>query len=155
MPDGYGVEAADSFIEWREVQLRLVDSHHYWLSTTRRDGSPHVVPRWGVWLDGRLWYDGSPETVHARNLAHDARCALHLESGAEVTIVEGRSDPSHPLTGDFAEAVAAEYARKYGPVYTPGRDAWSGADAGGMRVVTPIKAIAWSNFPRDVTRFKF
>jgi hypothetical protein len=59
------------------------------------------------------------------------------------------------LTGDFAEAVAAEYARKYGPVYTPGRDAWSGADAGGMRVVTPIKAIAWSNFPRDVTRFKF
>ena len=32
----------------------------------RPDGTPHSVPRWGVWLDGRFWYDGAPTTRHTR-----------------------------------------------------------------------------------------
>jgi hypothetical protein len=34
-------------------------------------------------------------------------------------------------------------------------DSWEGPDAGGLRVFTPLKAIAWFDFPTDVTRFRF
>ncbi|HZD22598.1 MAG TPA: pyridoxamine 5'-phosphate oxidase family protein, partial [Acidimicrobiia bacterium] len=90
LPDGYGVESASRYVAWDDVVSRLVESLHYWLATTRPDGRPHVIPRWGVWLGDRFWYDGSPDTIHARNLARDPSCVLHLESGSQVTILEGK-----------------------------------------------------------------
>lgn len=155
MPDGYGVDKATQFIEWEHVVARLTDSPNYWLATTRANGRPHVVPRWGVWLDDRFWYDGSPETMHVRNLEANAECVLHLESGSEVTIVEGRSDRADSVEGDIGERLAVEYARKYGPVYTPSADQWSDEIAGGMRIILPKKVMAWTDFPNDLTRFTF
>lgn len=155
MPDGYGVDTASLFVEWETIVARLRDSPNYWLATTRRDGRPHVVPRWGVWLEDRFWYDGSPETLHVRNLEHNPSCSLHLESGTEVTIVDGLSEPSDPILGELGERLAAEYARKYAPQYTPSANAWSDEIAGGMRVINPQKVLAWSDFPNDLTRFTF
>jgi hypothetical protein len=156
VPDGYGVQDEGPYLEWVDVEDWLVESTEYWLATTRPDGRPHVVPRWGVWLDERFWYDGSPLTRHARNLAHNPACALHLESGTTVTIVEGTSAPSPPIVGEMGERLAAEYARKYETLgYAPTADAWSDEHAGGMRVLTPEKAIAWSRFPTDMTRYVF
>jgi hypothetical protein len=107
-------------------------------------------------MDDRFWYDGSPETRHARNLTTNPACALHLESGTTVTIVEGSSMPSSPIRGDLGERLSAEYGRKYGRLgYAPGPDAWSDEVAGGMSVLTPEKAIAWSKFPDDMTRYVF
>lgn len=155
MPEGYGVDQARVFVEWEEIEARLSDSPSYWLSTSRPDGRPHVVPRWGVWLDGRFWYDGSPDTVHVKNLTANPACALHLESGMEVVIAEGESLRSEPITGDLGVRLAAEYARKYGPEYTPSPDAWSDEIAGGMRFLAPVKVLAWNDFPNDLTRFSF
>jgi hypothetical protein len=155
MPPGYGVEKADTFLRWEAVELRLRGSLHYWVATSRPDGRPHVVPRWGVWLDGAFWYDGSPETIHVRNLASNQRCILHLEDGEEAVIVEGRSVASDPIVGSFGVLLAGEFARKYGPTYEPGPDSWSGADAGGLRTLRPETAMAWTRFPSDVTRFTF
>lgn len=155
MPAGYGLDQAKAFVDWDVVEDRLRESLHYWLATTRPNGRPHVVPRWGVWLDGGFWYDGSPETVHVRNLEENTHAVLHLESGSEVTIVEGRSLRPDPVTGELGERLAAEYARKYGPQYTPSADAWSDEIAGGMRRIDPVKVIAWSEFPKDLTRFNF
>jgi hypothetical protein len=73
-----------------------------------------------------------------------------------VTIVEGISQASRPIVGDLGERLAAEYSRKYKDQgYAPTPDAWSDEVAGGMRVLTPNKAIAWSQFPTDLTRFAF
>ncbi len=155
MPDGYGVDTAEHYLEWDEIESKLRDSPNYWLSTTRPDGRPHVVPRWGVWLDGRFWYDGSPETIHVRNLEHRTDCVLHLESGTEVVIVEGRSLRPDPIDTTFGAELAAEYARKYGPTYQPGPDAWSDEIAGGMRYIAPARVLAWTDFPKDLTRFRF
>lgn len=155
MPAGYGVEHATDFVAWEDLETELVGSLHYWLSTTRPSGRPHVVPRWGVWLDGRFWYDGSPETVHVRNLAVNTECVVHLESGREAIMVEGRSLASDPIHGELGERLAAEYARKYGPDYTPPANAWSDGIAGGMRVVEPEKVLAWTEFPKDLTRYTF
>ena len=155
MPAGYGVEQADDFVAWEEIQARLRDSLHYWLSTTRSDGRPHVVPRWGVWLDGAFWYDGSPETLHVRNLAGNASCVLNLEDGAKAIILEGRSLACDPIGVELGERLSAEYARKYGPEYTPPADAWSDEIAGGMRRIEPEKVLAWTRFPNDLTRYIF
>ncbi len=155
MPAGYGLEQADEFVPWEDVERRLRESLHYWLATTRPDGRPHVVPRWGVWLDGSFWYDGSPDTVHVRNLGENPECVLHLEDGWTATIVEGRSVMSEPISGDLGERLAEEYARKYAPDYMPAPDAWSDAIAGGMRRIDPIKVMAWTEFPKDLTRYTF
>lgn len=155
MPSGYGVEQATRYLEWPEVGARLTDSLNYWLATTRPDGRPHVVPRWGVWLDDAFWYDGSPETFHVKNLEHNPVCALHLESGTEVTIVEGRSIRPEPIVGELGERLAAEYGRKYGTQYSPEPDAWSDEIAGGMRTIAPDRVLAWTDFPKDLTRFTF
>ena len=157
VPDGYGVPDSDEgLIPWSLVEDRLTTSMHYWMATTRPDGSPHVIPRWGVWLDGRFWYDGSPDTVHVRNLQHNPACVLNLEDGARAVIVEGRSDvarrPGRELGGKLSQAFSA----KYGPHgYRPEPDAWEGPDSGGLRMFTPVKAMAWFDFPTDMTRFSF
>ena len=93
VPEGYGVKDEGPFLQWADVEDWLVEATEYWMATTRPDGRPHVVPRWGVWLDDRFWYDGSPMTRHARNIASNPACALHLESGTTVTIIEGTSRP--------------------------------------------------------------
>ena len=157
LPDGYGVpEDEHGVLEWSVVEARLEASLHYWLATTRPDGRPHVVPRWGVWIDGRFWYDGSVETVHVRNLHLNPTCVLHLEDGTRAVIVEGRSDAA-PAPGPLlGERLATEITAKYGDAgYSPQPDSWEGPDSGGLRVFTPAKAMAWFNFPTDVTRFRF
>jgi hypothetical protein len=154
-PTGYLPGPVGSHLGWIDVEQGLIDALHYWLATTRPDGRPHVMPRWGVWLDGEFWYDGSPQTRHVRNLVENNRCVLHLESGQTVTIVEGRSAAASAVDGDLGDRLAGEFARKYAPTYAPSPDSWSGADAGGLRVLTPEKVIAWTAFPTDVTRFTF
>lgn len=157
MPDGYGVpDSADGLLGWKHVETRLRAATEYWLATTRPDSRPHVVPRWGVWLDERFWYDGSPQTRHARNLRTNAACVLHLESGTDVVILEGQAAPSAPVTGALARRLSEAFTAKYGDHgYAPAPDAWSGEHAGGMMVFAPVSALAWSQFPTDVTRFRF
>jgi hypothetical protein len=156
MPDGYGVVESGPLLDWQTVEVRLVESLHYWLSTTRPDGRPHVVPRWGVWVDDKFFYDGSPQTRHARNLELNSHCALHLEDGEAATMLEGISTVPDPVVGELGAQLSEEYIRKYEKLgYAPGPDAWSGEAAGGLHVLTPISVIAWSQFPTDVTRFGF
>lgn len=157
MPDGYGVPGtATGLLEWAPVEFRLVEAIHYWLATTRPDASPHVVPRWGVWLDGRFWYDGSPDTRHVRNVEANSACALHLEDGRQAVIVEGRSEAADPPGPALGGRLSAEFSRKYAKLgYSPAPDSWEGSGSGGLRVLTPVKAMAWFDFPADVTRFRF
>lgn len=157
MPNGYGVpDSTDGLLTWPEVELRLKSSVNYWMATTRPDGRPHVIPRWGVWMDGRFWYDGSPDTVHVQNLNHNPACVLHPEGGLEAVIVEGDSEQASPPGPELGVRLAGQFSTKYGELgYSPEPDSWEGPDSGGLRVLTPIKAMAWFNFPTDVTRFRF
>lgn len=157
MPEGYGVpDTAEGLLDWSEVEARLVASPQYWMATIRADRRPHVVPRWGGWLEGRLWYDGAPTTVHARNLARHPACTLHLEDGWKAVIVDGESRPAESPGVEFGARIAAAFAEKYADRgYAPEPDAWEGPGAGGLMVFTPTQAVAWFDFPNDVTRFRF
>jgi len=157
MPEGYGVpETDEGMLDWATVESRLVASPQYWMATVRPDGRPHVVPRWGVWLDGGLYYDGAPTTLHVRNITANPACTLHLENGWEAVVVDGTSAPAQPPGLErgtrIAEAIAAKYAEKG---YTPEPDAWEGEAAGGLVRFTPRRVLAWFDFPNDVTRFRF
>lgn len=156
IPDGYGVTDGGEYLSWPDVREQLRQAINYWVATTRPDRRPHVAPRWGIWMDDRFWYDGSPETRHAKNLRVNSAAVLHLESGASVTIVEGSSVASEPVDVVLGHRISAEFRRKYGPLgYAPDPGAWSGEDAGGMLIFKPAIVLSWTEFPRDATRFLF
>lgn len=155
LPEGYGLPATtDGMLGWDRVDERLRASKHYWLATVRPNGTPHVVPRWGVWLDGRFYYDGAPTTRHVRNLDHNPACTLTLESGIQVVIVEGVSLATRADPDALGSRLACSF-EKYHPEYTPGPESWADEDGGGLRVIVPKRALAWFDFPLDCTRFTF
>lgn len=156
LPDGYGVPSGDEgLLDWADVEARLVASKHYWLASVRPDGRPHSIPRWGVWIEGRFWYDGAPTTQHARNAQRNPAVALTLESATEVVIIEGSSMAARAAPKALGERLATAFGKYADDGYAPTPDAWSGDDGGGLRVVTPERALAWFAFPKDVTRFRW
>jgi hypothetical protein len=151
LPKGY-VDHPISEVPWEEVQKRLRESKNYWMCSVRPNGHPHVVPRWAVYLDDKIYYDGSPETRHARNLVENPNISVHLESGQEAIILDGvcfslKPDPA------LAHRLAEAYGTKYkSDGYAPTVDQW---DEGGLYVFTPRQCIAWTVFFENPTKFVF
>lgn len=155
-PEGYGLpETTEGLLTWPEVEARLGAAKHYWLASVRPDGRPHSVPRWGVWLDGRFYYDGAPTTRHVRNVEANPYVTLTLESGTQVVIVDGLSAATRADPDGLGARLAAAFVKYHDDDYRPAADAWSGADGGGLRVIVPERVLAWTSFPTDCTRFRF
>jgi nitroimidazol reductase NimA-like FMN-containing flavoprotein (pyridoxamine 5'-phosphate oxidase superfamily) len=155
MPEGYGVpETDEGLLDWSWATERLEQARNYWFSTVRPDGRPHAMPAWAVWIDGALYFEGSPLTRRARNLAANASIVVHLESGDEVVILEGEARdatrPNRALAERLAEAFTAKYAETHD--YRPAPDQW---DRGGLWVLRPSVAFGWSEFPSTTTRWRF
>jgi hypothetical protein len=103
-------------------------------------------------VDGKIYYDGSPETLHARNIMQNPNVSLHLESGEKAIILEGISAPAEKPTSKFAKRLVEAY-RKYAPQgYSPKANQW---DNGGLYVFTPRQCIAWTVFFENPTKFVF
>lgn len=152
LPQGYA-DNPTSYVEWEWVAAQLTQSRNYWLCSVRADGRPHVVPRWGAFLDGRFYYDGSPETRHARNITDNPHVTLHLEDGYKVVIMEGTSKPAGKPDSKFARKLAQAIGGKYGDQgYSPKPDQW---DGGGLYVFTPNQCLAWTSFYENPTKFIF
>jgi Pyridoxamine 5'-phosphate oxidase len=112
MPATYGIKAVPGErLPWEEVERWLTESRNYWICTTRPDGRPHAKPVWGVWLDDRVLWGTSPESLSARNLAANPEVTVHLESGDEVAILDGtfafERDPD--VIARFIAAYDAKY----------------------------------------------
>ena len=155
MPAGYGVpEGDEGLLAWSWAVERLESARNYWFSTTRPDGRPHAMPAWAVWLDGVLYFEGSPETRRARNIAANPALVVHLESGDEVVILEGEAREAGRPERALAERLAAAFGAKYGAThaYRPAPDQW---DNGGLWGMRPRVAFAWREFPKGVTRWRF
>jgi len=150
-PKGY-VDKPVSYLTWDWVATQLTESKHYWVCSVRPDGRPHVVPRWAVFVDGKIYYDGSPETRHAINLESNPNVTVHLENGWEAVILEGTSGPAGKPSPELGEKLAQAYKKYLDYGYTPGPDSW---DGGGLYVFTPRQCIAWSKFNEDPTKFVF
>jgi hypothetical protein len=146
LPSGYG--SPDRLLDWASVEQRLIDSLHYWLATTRRDGSPHVVPIDGIWLDDGCYFGGDPASVHVKNLRRDGRATLNLEDAESAVIVEGTVEwvkPSKPAAQRIATATTAKYGYPQSASYY----------LEGVWRLRPAKVLAWNTLYIDATRFLF
>jgi len=157
-PHGY-VDRPASFLTWDWIATQLTGSKNYWLCSVRPPtpeapaGRPHVIPRWAVYVDGKIYYDGSPETRHARNIESNPNISVHLESGTEAIILEGTSRPAEKPSPEFGKKLAQTYTEKYKDFgYAPEPNQW---DEGGLYVFRPRQCIAWSKFNEDPTKFIF
>ena len=151
-PKGY-VDHPKSYVDWNWVATQLTESKNYWLCSVRPDGRPHVIPRWAVYVDGKIYYDGSPETRHNQNLETNPNVSVHLESGDQVIILEGTTAPAGKPDPELANRLVDAYRKKYAPQgYSPEPNQW---DEGGLYAFTPRQCIAWTSFTEDPTKFVF
>ncbi len=140
-------EEGEGLLPWSWARDRLAAARNYFLSTTRPDGSPHVMVIWGLWVDDAFYFCTSKSSAKARNLAAQPRCVLCPGDADEAVIVEGAAvaldDREH-----FA-ALARVYQEKYG---------WDIADQGDpMFVFRPRVAYGQieETFTKSATRWEF
>ncbi len=149
LPRDYGTPKKT--LDWASVRDRLERALQYWVATTRPDGRPHVIPIDGIWLDDVWYYGGSPKTVRHHNLEGNASAVMHLDDPMKAVIVEGecRAVSASP---DLAQRLAAA-SQKYAALgYSMDADSYSGE---GLWALHPRRVLAWTNYPRDATRFTF
>jgi general stress protein 26 len=137
-------------LQWTDVESKVAAASVYWIASTRPDGRPHVIPRDGMWLDGTLYYGGSPQTVHYRNITQNPHVAVHIGDGHEAIILEGVVE-IHKPTEEMAARLSDESYAKY-PQY--GRMDPS-LYMGGVSRLRPRRVLAWTNFTENATRFRF
>jgi len=145
---GYGVpESLDGALPWKWARERLSESHNYWLTTVRPDGTPHTMVVWGIWLDGAYYFSTGATSRKARNLQRNPDCVVCSENAEEAVIVEGiarKLDESEIPAQAFAN-----YKAKYGWELDPQR--------GPVYMVRPktVFAMPEKQFPKGVTRWTF
>jgi general stress protein 26 len=159
LPPGYGIEKATGApgerLPWSQVAGWLATARNYWVCTTRPDGRPHAKPVWGIWLEGQFVFSTHPETVTARNLRVNASLVVHLESGDQVTIVEGTAKRIED------RALLARFGAKYEAKYDwplSSEDLDPGNPHAAFYAVRPRSALSWSaatEIGETITRWSF
>jgi nitroimidazol reductase NimA-like FMN-containing flavoprotein (pyridoxamine 5'-phosphate oxidase superfamily) len=146
--NGYGVpSSADGMLPWEWARERFSWSHNYWLTTVRPDGAPHVMPVWGIWLEGAWYFSTSSTSRKSRNLEANAKCVVCNEDAAEAVIVEGIAQRLND--GEIPQKAFSDYKAKYDWELDPKR--------GPVWRVTPSVVFAMPEklFPEGVTKWVF
>ena len=150
MPTDYRIQRDESgMLPLSRLEEKLAASRNYWIVSVRPDGRPHVMPVWGLWLDQAVMFSTDPSSRKGRNLAARAEVAVHLESGDDVVILEGRAevvtDPG--LLERFRDAYETKYEFRPDP----------GNPAHGVYRVLPARAFSWveKDFPGTATRWQW
>jgi PPOX class probable F420-dependent enzyme len=125
-----------------------------WLSTTRADGAPHLVPTWFVWDGAAIVIVSKPGAVKVRNLRADPRAMLALgdaDADFDVGLLEARAEVlSEAAPLELPAGFGVKYAARIGALgLTPAQFARTYSQV--IRLV-PVKALAWHGrtTPRSV-----
>jgi nitroimidazol reductase NimA-like FMN-containing flavoprotein (pyridoxamine 5'-phosphate oxidase superfamily) len=145
---GYGLpKSRKGLLSWSWAEQRLKQSHNYWISTARPDGTPHTMIVWGLWLEGRFYFITGQKSRKARNLAANPRCVICSERAEQAVVVEG-----------VAELVSDRTTRKqFGDLYQKKYD-WDMRDfSEPIYVVRPLVAFGLfeKKFMASATRWTF
>jgi general stress protein 26 len=151
LPKDYGMPPdAKGMLTWDWVEERLQKARNYWVCTAYPNGQPHAVPVWAIWLNGTLYLDGHPQTRWARNITGNPAVTVHLESGDEVVILEGIVEDMPHVDRELAEQLAAASNEKYS-FFTKVEEMVER----GMFAFHPKVALAWGEFPKTMTKWRF
>jgi hypothetical protein len=108
---GYGLpESKKGLLPWKWAEQRLRQSHNYWITTVRPEGTPHTMVVWGLWLHGAFLFSTGRQSRKARNLSKNLNCVVCTEHAHEAVVVEG--------TAGLADiSLRREFLKKYQPKY--------------------------------------
>ena len=146
--DGYGVpQSREGTLPWEWALERLRRSHNYLVTTVRPDRAPHVMPVWGVWLDGAWYFSTSESSRKSRNLEQNPNCVVCNDNVEESVILEGSA--RRLKDDDIPKQAFVDYKAKYGWELDPKR--------GPVWQVTPktVFAMPEQQFPEAVTKWVF
>jgi nitroimidazol reductase NimA-like FMN-containing flavoprotein (pyridoxamine 5'-phosphate oxidase superfamily) len=112
---GYGIVGAEEgkgLLPWAWVARKMNNCRTFWLATIHAGRErPHVMPVWGVWLDGAFFFSTGRKSRKGQNLAANPACTVANDDGAEAVVVEGLAaqveDPA------ALERIAIAYKKKY------------------------------------------
>ena len=149
IPAEYGIPKNNKgLLPWSHVADRMTEALHYWICTVDKNGHPHVTPVDGLWLNDKLYFGGSPQTMWNRNLAANPAVSVHLDSSEDVVILQGEAhlqNPDHALAVQLSKASAEKYG------YAPKPEDY---ESSGVHVFRPHVVFAWKQFPKDATRWQ-
>jgi hypothetical protein len=149
---GYGLDDAagdESLLPWSWAHERLTSARNYALCTTRPDGRPHVMPVWGVWLDGAFYFSTGPQSRKALNLASNPACVVYPaqpDTGVDALVVEGDAevDTDPERRRRVFELYGSKYAYDMSTVMDP------------LHCVRPKVVFGFTDgFPGSATRWVF
>jgi general stress protein 26 len=87
---GYGIEKSTTgLIAWAEAEATLAASVNYWVASVSAEGVPHLMPVWGVWHGGALWFSSGGRSRKVRNIAARPRCTISTEDAGGPVILSG------------------------------------------------------------------
>jgi len=152
IPAEYGVAKATAWVDWAHVEERLNAARVYWIATIGPTGRPRVRPVDGLYVDGVLYVGGSLQTRWVQEVAANPKVSVHLDTlDGDVVIVDGDAEVLQQNSDEFAERMAAASGVKY-PEYGMTAAMYKGP---GPVAIRPRKVIAWTDFLKDPTRFRF
>lgn len=79
----------DTSLTEQELEEFLATQRTVRLATLDRDGAPHVVPLWFVWLDGSMFMNSTVGNATVRNLERDARATATVDDGEAYAELRG------------------------------------------------------------------
>ena len=148
---GYGVpKDKKGLLPWSHVSERMNEAIHYWVSTVSPDGRPHSTPVDGLWIDDRLYFGGSPKIRRNRNLTENPAVCINLGNALDVVILHGDAQELHAPDSALVTRMIEASKKKYG--YGPRPE---DIGKGGVYVFRPRMVLAWKQFPKDATRWRF
>lgn len=133
----FGGSPEPALLPWAWAEAQMDEARSFWVATTRPDGRPHSRPVWAVWHDGALWF--STGSLAVGNLAASPEITVHLESGDEVVILEGRAEAVADVAAlrPVVDAYNVKYHWDLDPAALPGP----------FYAVHPLVAFGWVSDP--------
>jgi len=107
-----------------EFEQRLERAYIIWLTTVRADGMPQPTPVWFIRDQGTFLIYSQPTAQKLRNIRHNPKVALHLDTDAEgesylVIMGEAAIDDSTAPSNQMA-AYVEKYRQQIESIgYTP------------------------------------
>lgn len=150
VPPLYGLKPRKKYLAFAHAEEGLARSRNYWICTVRPDGRPHSIPVWGTWLDGAFYFGTARSSRKALNLAHNPAVSVHLDSGDDVVILEGKVLELDLTDQSIVKKLEAASRAKYKMplMITPESIYYA---------VRPHRVLAWTeqDFPNNATRWIF
>lgn len=149
MSPDYGISKdKEGLLQWDWVSEKMTNARNYWIVSTRPDGRPHAMPVWGVWFEEKFYFSTDPNSRKGRNFATNPEIVVHLESGDDVVIFEGRIRQLADM--ELISRMGETYFAKYGFKLEPG-------PAFGIYNLQPHTVYAWleKDFSKSATRWRF